>query len=138
MCIAYVHKILDNPLHHGHAVSIGEVTISPSATITGSTEDDITLTCSANITSDPPPGESDVIFEWFFGQDFSSLPSGVMVSSVTKSGSTYSRSLDFFPLSLSHSGMYTCRLWNYSTQAASANITVFSKHPTVTLLAYAL
>jgi hypothetical protein len=74
-----------------------------------------------------------VTFEWFFGPDNSALPSGVMVSDMIKSGNTYSTSLDFSPLSLSHSGMYTCRLWNYSTQAASANITVFSKHLTVTM-----
>ena len=105
-------------------MDIGAVALSSSA---GTAGDNITLTCSVSITSDSSPEESDIIFEWFFGSDNSSLPSNVTVSRVTKSDTTYSSSLQFFPLSLSHTGMYTCRLWNYMIHAASAKVTVFCK-----------
>ena len=115
-------------------VDIGAVTIFPSANITGTTGDNITLTCLAIITEDPP--SEDVSFEWFFGPNNLSLFSdhNVTISSVSKSNDTYNSTLQFSPLLLSHAGVYTCRLWNYSNHAASASITVFSKHTnTVTL-----
>ena len=108
-------------------MDIGAVTISPAANIVAATRDNITLTCSSNITEDPPP--EDVSFEWFFGPTNLSLSSqhDVNISRVSKSNGTYNSTLQFSPLLLSHTGVYTCRLWNYSNHSASANITVLSK-----------
>ena len=92
---------------------------------TGTAGDDITLTCLANITNVTRP--NDVTFEWFFNSTQCSLPPGVTVLNVPKNDSTYNSTLQFSPLLLSHEGMYTCRLWNYSTQMASAMITVNCK-----------
>ena len=110
-----------------HTVNIGTVSIFPSvtSTVTRTAGDNFVLVCRAdNIIPNPPP--EDVTFEWFFGPRNSSLPTGVTVSNVTNTSGTYSSTLQFSPLLLSHAGMYTYRLWN-SSHIASANITVFSK-----------
>ena len=114
-------------------MDIGAVIISFSANttetamddFTGTAGDNIALTCLASITNNIQP--NDVTFEWFFNSTQRSLPPGVTILNVSKNDSTYNSTLQFSPLLLSHAGIYTCRLWNYSTQVASAMITVNCK-----------
>ena len=72
------------------------------------------LMCSATLHPDSIPLPSDVpspTFEWFFGPNNSSLPSGVSSPETTFNDvDTYTSTLQFSPLSQSHAGMYTCRL----------------------------
>ena len=91
---------------------IDPVAISPSgSSIAGET---YSLTCLAALFA-PIPLPSDVpspIFQWFFGN--TSLPTGVTpmgtFSSSNATSITYTSTLQFSPLSLSHAGSYTCRI----------------------------
>ena len=88
------------------------VTISPSSS-TGTAGEIYSLMCSATLNSDSTPLPSDVpspTFEWSFGPNNSSLPSGVSQPMTTGNGNTYTSTLQFSPLSQFHAGMYTCRL----------------------------
>ena len=105
-------------MNFGFKYDIDHVTISPS---TGSTVPTVgeaySLTCSSTlfntsrlstITSGVPLPN----FQWFFNGS-TSLPSNVtdMPTVISNSTSeTYTSILQFSPLSLSHAGMYTCRL----------------------------
>ena len=91
-------------------MDIDEVTNSLFASITGFAENNINVMCSTVISFSPLPPPQDVIFEWFFDQTNSSLPSGVTISNVTNNGSNYTSTLQFSPLLPSHAGLYTCRL----------------------------
>ena len=87
-------------------MSIGEVTISPSGSSSGSPGNDFSLTCSATtINNSPLP--SDVpspTFEWFYGlSGNASLPFGVIaMATASSNGSTYSSTLQFFTLNQGH------------------------------------
>ena len=88
------------------------VTIFPSDS-TGTAGETYSLMCSTTLHSDSVPLPSDVpspAFEWFFGPNNSSLPSGVTPIATVENGNTYTSMLQFSPLSQSHAGMYTCRL----------------------------
>ena len=87
-------------------------------------EINFTLQCSACIMSPLLDNVPVPTFEWFFGPDNSSLPSGVTISNVTNSSNTYTSTLQFSTLSESHSGLYTCRLGGNERLAANTNITV--------------
>ena len=122
-------------------MDIGEIIISFSANITtettrnvftGTAGDDITLTCSVNITNVTQP--DDVYFEWLLDSTQYSLPPDVMMLNESMHDSTYSSTLQFYPLSLSHEGMYTCQLWNYETHTANASITVNCKPANLAML----
>ena len=121
-------------------VDIGEVIISFSTNITettrnlftGTAGDNITLTCSVNITN--VMQLDDVKFKWLFDSPQRSLPPDVTILNVTENGGTYNSTLHFSPLRLSHKGMYTCQLWNYTTQMASAMLTVNCKCQILTIL----
>ena len=65
-----------------------------------------------------------VTFEWFFGLNSSSLPSGVVVSNVTKRGSICISSLQFTSLLAFHIGLYTCQLGSDESVAATTTVTV--------------
>ena len=72
------------------------------------------LQCSATLLT-PIPLPSNVPspnFEWYFGPNGNApLSSGVIaMATVLNSGNTYTSTLQFSPLSQSHSGNYTCRL----------------------------
>ena len=83
------------------------------------------LECSVDITTDPLPQNVPFpTFEWFFDSTNTSLPSGVTVSDVTNSGNTYTSILQFSPLLVSHTGMYTCRFGDNRRLAANTMITV--------------
>ena len=82
------------------------VTISPS--IEGIVGMNTNLQCYIDIAL--PDSVSPFAFEWFFGPNNDSLPAGVMEPVMTSSGNTYTSTLQFSPLLLSHAGMYTCRL----------------------------
>ena len=51
------------------------------------------------------------------------LPSGLSPPVTTNSGSTYTSTLQFSPLSQSHGGMYTCRLGRNERLAVSVTVT---------------
>ena len=91
-------------------VNIGAVNInSPSGSNTGTAGTSFSLECSATVetqTDSPTP-----IFEWFYGTNNGSVPSGATpMATVIGSGNTYTSTLQFSPLQESHTGMYTCRL----------------------------
>ena len=100
-------------VNFGHDFIVPPVTISPSGS-TGTAGETYSLTCSTTLSSDSTPFPSDVpppTFEWYFGPDNSSLPSGVTSPETTFDNvDTYTSTLQFSPLSQSHAGMYTCRL----------------------------
>ena len=107
------------------AVDISEMTITPSVSGIGTAGEMFTLNCSANITPNPLPEDvPPPSFEWFYGPINTSLPSGVTVSDVTNSGNTYTSTLQFSPLLVSHAGMYTCRLGGNERLAVDTNVTV--------------
>ena len=89
------------------------VTISPSGS-TGTAGWTCSLTCSTTLNSDSVPLPSDVpspTYEWFFGPNNSSLPSGVNpMGTIFNNVDTYTSTLQFSALSESQAGMYTCRL----------------------------
>ena len=123
-----------------HSVNISSdgVSISPSGPISATADTHFTLDCSADITPNPlPPNVSTPYFEWFFGPDNSSLiPSGVNVSSVIISGNTYTSTLLFYPLQLSHTGIYTCRLGGNNKLVNSTNIHVNGKRDNFIYIVY--
>ena len=89
------------------------VAISPSGSTTAG--EAYSLTCSASLHSrNPPLPDPDIpssIFEWFFGPNGNGpLPSGLTTTATVLSGGTYTSTLQFSPLSPSHTGNYTCRL----------------------------
>ena len=84
---------------------MGPVNISPEASI-GIVGEIFNISCSADIITNFSLSQD--TFEWFFGPDNSSLPTGVSVSSVINSSNTYTSTLQFFSLNQSNAGMYTC------------------------------
>ena len=109
--------------HALYAVDIGTVTISPMTSV-GTVGGLFTLECSVDISPNPlPPSVPAPSFEWFFGPANSSLPSGVTVFSMTKSGNTYTSALQFSQLIQCHTGMYTCQLGGNEGLIATSMIT---------------
>ena len=97
---------------------MGKLIISPSVPTIKCAGEIFSLVCSADIYPLLINGSLS-IFEWFF--DNTTVPSGVTVSNVMKRGNTtYTSTLQFSPLLIIHSGMYTCRI-GYKT----VNTTVF-------------
>ena len=104
-------------------VDIGAVIISSSGSSTAG--ETYSLTCSVTISPNPLPANvPSPTFEWFFGPDTSSLPSGVTPPVTTITGNIYTSTLQFSPLSQSHDGMYTCRLGGNPRLAATETVTV--------------
>ena len=106
------------------SVNIGAVTITPSGgsnTATAGTS--FSLECSATVETQsdlPTPN-----FQWFYGTNNGSVPSGTtVVATVMGSGNTYTSILQFSPLQESHAGMYTCRLGGNARLANNAAINV--------------
>ena len=99
------------------------------SSITSTAGKDLILECSAVITPNPLPiNVSSPNFEWFFGLNNASLPSGISVSNVSRSGNNYISRLQFSPLSQSHAGMYTCRLGGNRRLAAHTRVMVNGMH----------
>ena len=115
----------------GFDFRIDPVTISPStgSNATTSANTDYSLTCSVTLF-DPSRLPSDTPspnFQWSF-DDSPSIHSGVtamptVMSSSNSTSETYTSTLQFFPLSQCHIGMYTCRL-GAASLANSAMVTV--------------
>ena len=84
------------------------------------------LICSVDIFNNIQElGVSPPTFEWFFGPNGNaSLPTGVTVSSVMNNGTSYTNTLLFSPLNISHDGTYTCRLGGNPRLEANATISV--------------
>lgn len=101
------------------------MTISPCASCSRTIGDSITLRCSADVVTQPDSPSP--YFEWFFGPANASLSSSGMVSNGTRNGSSYYSTLHFASLSLSHAGMYTCRLGGNERLAAKAQLVVNGK-----------
>ena len=111
-----------------HAVNIdATVTIDPSGpSIAGESS---SLTYSATVTPNPLSGHNHEFlptFEWFFGSNNDSLPSGLtpMATTLGSAPGTFTTTLQFSPLSQSYAGMYTCRLGGRARLAATAMIFV--------------
>lgn len=84
---------------------------------------DYAVDCSVAITPNPLPANvSNPSFKWFFGPANSSLPSGVTVFDVEKSGNNYTNTLQFSPQIITHIGMFTCRLGGNERLAANTTI----------------
>ena len=103
-------------------MDIGPVSISPSNATIRTAEEFLNLSCSADIILDSL--SQDVTFEWFFGPNNSTLPTGVTVSNVTNNSNTYTSTLQLSSLTQSHVGTYTCRIGGNKRLAASATVTV--------------
>lgn len=103
-------------------VDIGSVSITGHDT--GTSGKIFSIACSTEVVtrSDSPYP----YFEWFFGPSNNSLPSNVAALAVTKVGIIYTSTLQFSPLSQSHTGIYTCRLGYNEGLAAKATITVLN------------
>ena len=85
------------------------VTISSSGSTT--VGEAYSLMCSATLVT-PIPLPSNIpssTFKWFSNGN-ASLPSGVTSMGTAMSNNIYTSTLQFSPLSLSHAGMYTCRI----------------------------
>ena len=92
--------------------SPNSVTLTPSGP--GVVGNNFSLMCSARLIS-PIPLPANIhspTLEWFFGpHGNASLPSGVTpMATVWMIGNTYTSTLQFSPLNLSHAGMYICRI----------------------------
>ena len=90
------------------------MTISPSGS-NGTAGETYSLTCSTSLHPNSIPFPSGVplpTFEWLFGPNNSSLPSGVTspLGTTFNYVDIYPSTLQFSSLSQSHAGMYTCRL----------------------------
>ena len=115
------------------------VAISPiGSTTAGET---YSLTCSATLSSNNPPSPETYImppptFEWFFGRNGNDpLPSGLTpTTTILGSDNIYRSTLQFSPLSQSHTGNYTCRL-GAGRLVNSNTITVTRKYITIVCLA---
>ena len=113
------------PVFFLHTNDIAVAIFSSSSTTVGVT---YSLTCSATLNSNNPPlPDPDIpppTFEWFFGPNGDApLPSGVTPTTTVLNNGTYTSTLQFSPLSQSHSGNYTCRL-GAGSLVNSAMITV--------------
>ena len=111
-------------------VDIGEVTLHRSGSNTSQKivgEINFTLSCSAYVMSPLPDNVPTPSFEWFFGPDNSSLPSGVTVSNVTNNSNTYTSTLQFSPLQESYSGLYTCRFGGNKRLTVNSNVNITMK-----------
>ena len=88
------------------------ISSSPSGSNYSASAGDIfSLTCSATIYIDDLPSDAGApTFRWYFGtNDNASLPSGVTsMAAVLSRNNIYTSTLQFSPLSQSHTGMYTC------------------------------
>ena len=113
-------------VNFGPDFRVPPVTISPSGS-TGIAGETYSLTCSTTLHPVSVPFPSVVpspTFEWLFGPNNSSLPSGVTSTGTTFNNvDTYTSTVQFSLLSQSHAGMYTCRL-GPGRLANSANVTV--------------
>ena len=93
--------------------------------------EEFSLTCSATLTVIRDSQQSSDIpsspFEWFFGPNNASLPSGVIPVAINN-GDTYTSTLQFFPLIQSHAGKYTCRLGAGRLLVNSIMVTVNGIH----------
>ena len=101
-------------VNFGPDYRVPPVTISPSGS-NGTAGETYSLTCSTTLHPSFTPFPSDVpspTFEWFFGPNSSSLPSGVTPMGTTFNNvNNYTSTLQFSTLSQPlHEGMYTCRL----------------------------
>ena len=109
-------------------MNIDPVTITASGgSNTGIAGTSFSLVCSATVetqTDTPTPN-----FDWFFGPNNDSLPSGA-TPAATVMGNNYSvtSTLQFSPLQDSHAGMYTCRLGSNARLAVNAMVTVNRKY----------
>ena len=107
-----------------HTVNIGPVTITASGgSNTGIAGTSFSLVCSATVETQPDTPTPN--FDWFFGPNNGSLPSGA-TPMATIMGNTYTSTLQFSPLQESHAGMYTCRLGSNARLAVNASVSVAS------------
>ena len=109
-----------------HTVNIGPVTITASGgSNTGIAGTGFSLVCSATVQTQNDTSTPN--FDWFFGTNNGSLPSGV-TPMATVLGNNYTSTLQFSPLQESHAGMYTCRLGSNARLAVNAVVTVNRKY----------
>ena len=105
--------ILNITVNFASLFNLSHVTTSSSGSNTAGAV--YSLMCSSILNSDSIPLPNNArapTFEWSFGPNGSDpLPSGVTDMGTTSSDSiTFTSTLQFSPLNLSHAGNYTCRL----------------------------
>ena len=113
---SYVPYTLLSTVNFGYHYNLDHVIFSPSTGSTTAGKTDYSLTCSVALF-EPSRLPSDIPspnFQWFFDGS-ASLPSGVTVmptvmSSSNSTSEIYTSTLQFSPLSQSHTGNYMCRL----------------------------
>ena len=112
----YCDLLLLSTVNFGYHYTIDPVTISPSTGSSTAGRTDYSLMCSATLfePNHLPSGVPSPNFRWSYNGNIS-LPSGVttvqtIVSSSNSTSETYTSTLQFSPLSQSHTGYYTCRL----------------------------
>ena len=103
-------------MNFGFHFNLDHVTISPSTGSATAGQTGYSLTCSSTLfePSSLPSDLPSPNFQWSFSGS-ASLPSGVTatttaMSSYNDTSETYTSTLQFSPLSQSHTGMYACRL----------------------------
>ena len=121
ICVNHENTLLFMLNYTVFSVNISSLTISSSRHTEHGAGEILSIYCLVDIAL--PPNVPPPTFEWFFGPDNSSLPSGVTVLPVTNNGNTYNSTLHFSPLLIHHTGLYTCRLGSNYRLAASAMIT---------------
>ena len=109
----------------------GEVTITPGQSISGNVgESRLGLECSVNITTDPfPPDVHRPFFTWLFAAPnhtslLELIPLQNFAVSTNNYSHTYTSTLKFPLLLVSHAGMYMCQLGGNEGLRASTNVTV--------------
>ena len=121
------------------SVDFGPVNIYSSGSGTAGKE--FSLTCSATLTVKRDSQQSSDIpsmpFEWSFGPNNASLPSGVTPVAINN-GDTYTSTLQFSPLRQSHAGIYTCRVGAGRLLMNSTMVTVNGPGISLTNLNYCI
>ena len=98
-----------------HIAGLNSVSVAISSSGSTTAGETYSLTCSATLhhrnPSLPDPNIPSPTFEWFYGPNGNApLPSGLIPPTTVLSSSTYTSTLQFSPLSQSHTGNYACRL----------------------------
>ena len=101
-------------------MDIGDVVISPSASIMIPLEDTLKLNCSVDVSADTATSQDmrDLGFEWTLNNRSLTFPE-VTISYVQMSGNTYSSSLEVTNVQEFNSGEYTCAVVGHRRLSAS-------------------
>ena len=122
-------KCMPSPVFFSRTNNVS-VAISPSGSTTAG--ESYSLTCFATLhIGNPPlpdPNIPSPTFEWFFGPSGNDpLPSGLIPTATILNSNTYTSTLQFSPLSQTHTGNYTCQL-GAGSLVNSSNLAITCKY----------